>query len=270
MKRKANYLKWFFTFLTAIVISSCAITTETGLPQVADDAKKTPPGTTKLSDNLYIDRIPVTNAMYNEFLESLLNTWSLVKSEKMQSYPRYDLEEELVFESFNGSGLLYNDSRYKNTETMLSTKLDLDHYIKLPIYSYHPAVTMTQEKAALFCKWRTDITNAVYAIKSKNASQRAKYPTKVVYRLPTQNEMLQAQKQLFKEKRFFVYQDQIYSYEGQLDLFKNMQETAAVTVYEMREVASDGVYNPMFSRPLRFYNDEDIQTGFRCICEVTP
>lgn len=270
MKRKIHFLNWFFILLILATINSCAIATSTSLPQVQNKDKNNPPGTTRITDNLYIDRIPVTNAMYNEFLESLLNTWSLVKSEKMKSYPKYDLDKDIVFESFNGSGLLYNDSKYVNTFDMISTKLDLEHYVSLPIYSYHPAITMTEEKAALFCKWRTDITNAVYAIKSRNASQRSKYPSSVLYRLPTKNEMEQAQKQLLKEKRFLVFQEQIYNYEGQLDLFKNMQETPALTVYEMLEVASDGVYNPMFNRPMRSYNDESMQTGFRCICEVNP
>jgi hypothetical protein len=188
----------------------------------------------------------------------------------MQSYPSYKLDRELVFESFNGSGLLYNNMKYANIDRLLSTKLNLQNYTKLPIYKYHPAVTMTAEKAALFCKWRTDIVNAVYAIKSKNASQRAKFPTRVTYRLPTQKEMLLAQNKLHKEKRFFVCQEQIYSFEGNKNLFRDMQDTDALTVYEMNEVASDGIYNPMMSRALRFYNEGDMQTGFRCVCEVTP
>lgn len=263
-------LKTFVLFLFIISINSCAIKQDSPYPRIKEDAKKVPPGTTKITSNLYIDRIPVTNKMYNEFLEQLLTSWSIVKSEKMQSYPRYNLDKAQVFESFNGSGVLYNDAKYKDLDLMLSTKLNLRNYTKLAIYDYHPAVTMTQEKADLFCKWRTDITNAVYAIHSKNESQRAKYPTRVTYRLPTKQEMQLAQKALLKEKRFYVYQEQIYSFEGNRNLFKDMQDGDNLTVYEMNEVASDGIYNPMLHRPLRFYTENDLQTGFRCICEVTP
>lgn len=256
--------------LLFLMMHSCALQKESKIYSLSKDSKKIPPGTTKINDNLYIDRIPVTNVMYQEFLDQLQNSWSLTKSQNMQSYPSYKLDRELVFESFNGSGILYNDVKYVNKNSMLLTKLNLLNYTKLPIYKYHPAVTMTAEKAALFCKWRTDIANAVYAIKSKNASQRAKFPTRVTYRLPTQNEMLLAQNKLHKEARLFVYQEQLHSFEGNKNLFKDMQDTNALTVYEMYEVASDGVYNPMMSRALRFYNEGDMQTGCRCICEVTP
>lgn len=85
----------------------------------------------------------------------------------------------------------------------------------------------------------------------------------MTYRLLIQYEMLLAQNKLHKEARLFVYQEQLYSFEGNKNLFKDMQDNDALTIYEMSEVASDGIYNPMMSRTLRFYNEGDMQTGFR-------
>lgn len=253
-----------------LIAASCATQAHVTVKGLEVNTNSVPPATIKLSATLYLDRVPVTNVMYEEFLEQLQNSWSKKKSEKMLSYPRYGLDKDLVFERFNGSYFQYREAQYTDLDQMISNKLNLDNYIHLPIYRFQPAVTMNEAKAALFCKWRTDITNAVYAIKSKNASQRAKYPTKVVYRLPTKEEMVQAQNKLIRMKQFQLFQEQVLSFEGNVAQYREIQDSGFMTVYEIKEVAADGIHNPLFNRTLKSYKESEMQTRFRCICEVTP
>ena len=128
---------------------------------------------------------------------------------------------------------------------------------------------VSQEKAELFCKWRTDMVNAVYGIRSKNENQRSQYPTKVLYRLPTEKEMIAAQNLLDKKLKLLTYQDEIYSYAGDFYKFRRIQDDYHMAIFEMRELSKNGPYLPIY-KSLSYYETSELNTGFRCICEVTP
>lgn len=227
-----------------------------------------PPGTIKLTETLYIDRVPVTNMMYAEFLDHLENYWSEKKHEKMKTYPSFGLDADSVFQPFNGNTRMAIGATL-NPKLLVHPKLDMNNYYNHPYYQWHPVVHVSQEKAKLFCKWRTDLANAVYGIRSKNAKQRSKYPTKVVYRLPSEKEMIAAQNLLDKQLKLLTYQEEIYNYAGDFYKFKRIQDDYHMAIFEMKEQSKNGPYLPLY-KSLSYYEEKELNTGFRCICEVTP
>ncbi|SCY14702.1 Sulfatase-modifying factor enzyme 1 [Nonlabens sp. Hel1_33_55] len=227
-----------------------------------------PPGTIKVNDTLYVDRVPVTNLMYNEFLDNLENYWSMKKHERMQFYPRYDLSQDTVFQPWTGNTRLYMEATYEDPKATVNKQLKLGEYSKNPRYSYHPVINISKFQAELFCLWRSDLSNAVYAIRSKSENKRARFPFKVNYRLPTQEEMLSVENELKGRERVRYYQDDIYSAMASTLTFKELQENGNMIILELKEIAQNGTYLPLFNVPLQFYDEAQLKTGFRCVCEV--
>nr|WP_240961765.1 SUMF1/EgtB/PvdO family nonheme iron enzyme [Nonlabens sp. Ci31] len=263
--------KYSFVAISILFLSSsCSLFQPINAKKKVEVADSTPPGTLMLTEILYIDRVPVTNSMYQEFLNHLENYWSLSKHEKMKELPHYGLDEDVVFEPQTGSRELFREASLQNPQEMLTNKLSMENYYTSPFFQSHPVVNVSKKQAELFCLWRTDIVNAVYAIKSNSASQRARFPYKVLYRLPTEPEMIRAQNKLDREFKLFKYQNQIYAYTGNFDLFSKMQDnTGQMTIMEIKEIGKNKTYNSMLDRNLSYYNQQELKTGFRCICEVT-
>ncbi|MGJ8684625.1 MAG: SUMF1/EgtB/PvdO family nonheme iron enzyme [Nonlabens sp.] len=258
-----------FTLLIVFAVSCGPINTKskTNIKEEIEDPS-VPPGTVKLTDHLYIDRVPVTNLMYQEFLDHLEKYWSDKKHEKMKSYEKYGLDPDTVFAPYNGNIRLLM-SAHIDPRLFVQPKLDMNNYMSHPYYQWHPVVHVSQEQAELFCKWRTDMVNAVYGIRSKNANQRKKYPAQVIYRLPSENEMTAAYTLLDKKLQLLTYQDEIYSYYGDFYKFKRIQDENHMAVFEMKELSKNGEYFPL-NKALSYYEADELNTGFRCICEVTP
>ena len=263
------------TKYSVVIILLFLLTTSCGLFRSIDSNDPyqidptTPPGTIKLTENLYIDRVPVTNLMYKEFLSNVENYWSLEKHEKLKSFPRYDLDKDSVFIPWTGNTRLLMEVTHQDPRKMLTTKLSMGNYSSSPFFQWHPVVDISKKQAELYCLWRTDLANSVYAIKSKNKSQRARFPYKVKYRLPTQKEVIAAQNKLEREFKLTKYQDQIYAYTGDFSLFRRMQDDKSqMTIMEIKEIAKDGIYNSLLDRRLEYYDQEELKTGFRCICEI--
>lgn len=260
---------YFPVLLVLITTSSCgpiAVKNDDNSIELEDPS--IPPGTIKLTDNLYIDRVPVTNKMYDEFLDHLENYWSEKKHEKMKSYAAYGLDPDSVFQPYNGNTRQLMGATL-DPKLLVHSKLDMNNYMSHPYYQWHPVIHVSKEKAELFCKWRTDMVNAVYGIRSKNEKQRVIYPIKVSYRLPSENEMIAAQNLLDKKFKLLVYQEEIYNYAGDFYKFKRIQDENHMAVYEMKEISKAGPYLPIY-KSLSYYENEELNTGFRCICEVNP
>jgi formylglycine-generating enzyme required for sulfatase activity len=265
-----RFTKYSFAAISILFLSgSCSLFEPINAKKKVKVTDSTPPGTLMLTENLYIDRVPVTNFMYQEFLDHLENYWSLTKHEKMKDLPRYGLDKDLVFKPQTGSRRLFREASLQNPQEMLTNKLSMENYYNSPFFQSHPVVNVAKKQAELFCLWRSDIVNAVYAIKSNSAAQRERYPSKVLYRLPTKREMIKAQNKLEREFKLFKYQDQIYAYTGNFDLFSEMQDdTDQMTIMEIKEIGKDKTYNSMLDRNLSYYKQQELKTGFRCICEV--
>lgn len=255
--------------ILGLILNSCGpLETKSKLDQTLEEDPSVPPGTIKLTETLYIDKVPVTNFMYDEFLDHLEKYWSDKKHEEMKSYATYGLDADSVFEPYRGNIRLLMSARL-DPRLMVYNKLDMNDYRTHPYYQWHPVVSVSQEQAELYCKWRTDMVNAVYGIRSKNKRQRSEYPEKVRYRLPTEKEMIAAQNLLDPALKMLTYQDAIYTYAGDFYKFKRIQDENHMAIFEMREISKNGVYLPL-RESLSYYEENELNTGFRCICEVTP
>ncbi|WP_055412329.1 SUMF1/EgtB/PvdO family nonheme iron enzyme [Nonlabens sp. YIK11] len=259
----------FLLIIFCFVLLSCNSPKKSLTPEALEvNAIDVPPGTLKVNDTLYVDRVPVTNLMYNEFLDNLENYWSMKKHERMQFYPRYDLSQDTVFQPWTGNTRLYMEATYENPKELVNKQLKLGEYSKNPRYAYHPVIGISKFQAELFCLWRSDLSNAVYAIRSKSEKKRAKFPYKVNYRLPKQKEMLQIENQLSSRDRIRYYQDDMFSAMASTLTFKELQENGNLMILELKEIGQDGTYLPLFNQPLQYYDRAELKTGFRCVCEV--
>lgn len=265
-----RFTKYSIVALTLLFItSSCSLFKPVNSSDPYTIDPSTPPGTIRLTESLYIDRVPVTNLMYSEFLENIENYWSLEKHEKIKEFPRYGLKKDSVFIPWTGNTRLYMEANHQDPEEMITTKLSMGNYASSPFFQWHPVVNISREQAELYCLWRTDLANSVYAIKSKNASRRSRFPYQVKFRLPTEREMIAAQNKLEREYKLTKYQDQIYAYTGDFGLFRRMQDNKGqMTILEIKEIAQDTTYNAMLDRRLSYYDQNELKTGFRCICEI--
>ncbi|MEP3820853.1 MAG: hypothetical protein ABJM35_02090, partial [Nonlabens ulvanivorans] len=91
----------------------------------------------------------------------------------------------------------------------------------------------------------------------------------VCYRVLSEKEMIAAQNLLDKQLKLLTYQDEIYSYAGDFYKFRRIQDDYHMAVFEMKELSKNGPYLPLY-KSLSYYEAKELNTGFRCICEVTP
>ncbi len=255
--------------LCSLVLLSCTTGKKALTPEAVEvNAIDVPPGTILVKDNIYIDRVPVTNGMYNEFLNNIENYWSLKKHDRMQNYPRFKLSKDTVFQPWTGNTRLYMEAVFQNPKEVLDKRLRLGNYSKNPVFNYHPAVGLSKSQAELFCLWRSDLANAVYAMRSKSENKRNQYPYKVTYRLPTEEEMLAAENELKTRERLRYYQNDIFSAIVVDNTFMELQENGNLVIMELKEIGKNNIYRPLFNTPLQYYTAAELKTGFRCICEV--
>ncbi len=225
---------------------------------------RSPPGTYKINDSLYIDQMPVTNIMYLEFLESLLSFWSLEKHEELKTSPRFNRKKtkEIVYDyNAKPTSLLTEMSINDTLKINDSLKASLE-YLWHPKYSDHPVLQITKEQAEMYCLWRTDMVMYLYAT-AKNEKRRNKHPRETIYRLPSQEELLNA-KNYFKKHEEFTKTTE----KSPLNInFKDIKFSRLIFL-NISEYTRDSIpygTNWKNKTPTIFPND---YTGFRCICEV--
>lgn len=191
--------------MSRIVPLACVALTLTCNTAIAQSQHVPPPGTIHLKDNLYIDKVPVSNIAYREFLFSVQHFWTEETHAIIDSLPLYGLDlsqDDAGIYITNKKGVsLVDSSNLAPDETLLERMeipgdlvvdpaigLTTSTYNNVQAYNNYPVVYVTHEQAAMFCKWRTDWVMLHYAISSANKSERKKYFPKITYRLITQEE----------------------------------------------------------------------------------
>lgn len=281
---------------------ACAILLFIAGNAAAQKLKVAPPGTIHLKDNLYIDKVPVSNSSYKEFLYSIQQFWSEKTHANIESLPMYGLElteredEDNVHVyltnkkgmlAFDTSNLQPDESLYQRMKIPdylvvdLATNLTMEYYSRAMAYKNNPVVYVTHEQAEMFCKWRSDMVMLHYAVSSGGKGERNRYYAKVSYRLMTEDEWKYA-----------------YNNKGQLLLsdfgtradFSKKTFANYVDVDSRKKEASISMYANNFAELLlekksmigvlwnsTSQNSKNIVTnsyapasnvGFRCICEV--
>ena len=137
------------------------------------------------------------------------------------------------------------------------------HYNRYANFSNHPALYLTREQAELFCRWRTRRVNQMLWVKSVNPEEKRKFPTEILYRLPTEVEYQQAVN-FFEGKGRLKYTKE----ESPLDLKPKWKLPNRFFIYNVSEyTAEDGVTGSNWKEESPSGSPNDY-TGFRCICEI--
>lgn len=226
---------------------------------------KPPPGTIYVNDSLYIDFKPVDHLMYSEFLSSIKDFWSEDLHDSIDDFPRFDLED---YSELSQSISPKNASALLNTARLdVNYKIDkktwLGDIFNNAYYYYNPIVSISKNQAALFCKWRSDLVLLNYASSSKTKAERANFPFKVKYRLPTNTEMRKIYRSFSNSKNLYVInKEPPIKFESQSD---ENYPPGNLIFYRIKEITLE---NKSFT-PYNFSKDQDsLHTGFRCICEI--
>lgn len=154
--------------------------------------KENPPGTIWLKDNLYIDRVPISNVYYREYeyynrkyakynfsqLDSLVNLLPYF------GYDGFSFTKNVVFTPNPDS------DRYKIDINKVQSEIGSPfflQYLKNPAYNFYPITNMPYQAAESFCQWRTAMIMSHFS-STKTKSKRDHNHKKIKYRLPTKEE----------------------------------------------------------------------------------
>jgi formylglycine-generating enzyme required for sulfatase activity len=213
-----------------------------------------PPGTVKLTEDLYIDRSEVTNVDWREMLYWYNKNYGDTSQQYIQMLPDS------------------NCWKYPG--------LSFDIYFRHPSYQHHPVVCISHEQALLYCKWRSDRVNeAIYRKKNKiKASENLDFtkmviPVSVTYRLPSPEEWEKAASTTQPGEKGFMLPIPEPAREK-----KGNNQTLVHMAGNVSEMTSEkGVarganytqkiqeYNPKQNIPCDKAHN---WLGFRCVCEV--
>ncbi|MDT0643977.1 SUMF1/EgtB/PvdO family nonheme iron enzyme [Zunongwangia sp. F363] len=230
-------------------------------PENRSTSSQVPPGTIHLKDNLYIDKTPVTNQMFMEFLKSITNFWSMEKHDAIQKSSNYgfkgsEIEEKLLKD--------IPQLKLENTSNLkIGKNLVFDDYINDHHYDYHPVVQISKAQAQFFCLWRTDMVMLNYSYKSETPAQRRKFPSRVNYRLPTVQEMKNAVAK-FQPEKIEVMEPEM----GTIQLREKLREIDSMVLFNISEHTLDKKAYGINWRNSNIQESQNDYTGFRCICEI--
>lgn len=117
-----------------------------------------PPGTVKLSENLFVDETEITNISWMEYVAWQKKHFGKTSPEYIESLPDTNVWEG-------------NNSPY------------VTFYFRHPAYRDYPVVGISYEQAIAFCEWRTERVKEYQSANKKNI-----VPKNFRYRLPTESE----------------------------------------------------------------------------------
>lgn len=208
-----------------------------------------PPGTIFLKDNLFIDKTPVTNWMFLEYL----TVKDFIKKEGFNSFSEFHKSTDEIFDKV----IMFYPSFLKqlNQKGSFLTKKKYFENLK---YQYSPVLRITKDQAMDYCKWRTEMVKYFWSNKNKKINRRIKY------RLPKEGELNLA-KENFTQKNIFKF------YDGKNPTkFKTNKIVNGYIKYNISEfTVTEKVFgnNWKNNSPTEFPNEI---TGFRCVCEIEP
>lgn len=226
--------------------------------------KDAPPGTIRLDDSTYIDRVVITNLDLREFIYFMLN-WNndldcLV--EYTSSLPLFGNSSDtlqppkkcLPQKSMDSTHYL-SDFRGVDMVQLPDTNLPLFNYFSSPRGASLPAVHVTYDLAQAYCRWRSYAVLMQWST-SKNAKARGKMPKQIGYRLPTAEEYRRAAKILEKNRDFKYPMFHPNGSELLVELTDNYG--SALSWVESAEEKMQAFQ----------YEYASTMIGFRCVCDI--
>ncbi len=210
---------------------------------------ETPPGTIFLKDNLFIDKTPVTNIMFLEYL----TVKDITRKKGFNSFSDFHKSTDEKFDK-----LIISYPSYLKTLNQKGSFLTKKNYFENTKYEYSPVLRITKEQAMDFCKWRTEMVLYSWANKNKTINYN------INYRLPQEGEMNLA-------KEYFSQRNKFEFYDGKNPTkFKTDKNVNSFIIYNISEFTiTENIFgnNWKNNSPTEFPNEI---TGFRCVCEIQP
>lgn len=136
-----------------------------------------PPGTIRLAENLFVDESEVANIHWLEYLQR-------IRLDSSTAFYRSQLPDSTTW-------TILTATPPPDATSGPST----EYYFRYPGFRYYPAVGISYEQAAAYCKWRSATVNELLRqgpeFRKKHPELRD-YDVSVEYRLPTEAEWQQA------------------------------------------------------------------------------
>lgn len=206
-----------------------------------------PPGTIKLNDSVFIDKSPVTNIMFSEYLNG----------KKVLNDKGYDFFNEFTAAT-NESGFPSEFIRLRIPSPLLiefyanDKFLNKKGYATESKYTDFPVLNVPKTIAMNYCKWRTEMVSHLWMYDEKYATVKD-LAEKIVYRLATKEELLNA-------SSIYSNSGNLVTFKGKLLKIKEEIQSNKFSVFPISEMTLSD----------EFFNDqEDYEyIGFRCICEI--
>lgn len=239
-----------------------------------------PPGTVRLNDSVYIDVSPITNAEYREFFHFLLATYSKQVRDSLDNLPKWGVDLENFKKFLKSAG---NDKELAwlmriRRDQILSWLQSIDEYLDSPVFRDNPVIYISYLQANEYALWRTRMVMLNWASKSKNEKQRAKYYTRIQYRLPTPEEWDEAMdkfsENVILNKSIFPYNIActlpIIGQKRKMDFYYVPGNVSEMTSIENLAVGiswkdSDTIID--YTKRIEYFAPRD-WLGFRCVCEI--
>ena len=217
-----------------------------------------PPGTIKLVDTMFIDKQPVTNEMYKEFLRHRDYYWTTESSKMFETLPTHNapLPDEIKVLQQNS----YADAVSSLLNIKDTSEVALTNILDNPVYANHPILSIDYKEALLFCKWRSELATLRLNHINKTKKSREQFPKKLYYRLLSESEFVN-----------------VINHFKQIDRLKQLPVSEAGTkdhpegyliTYNLDELLNDGSLFNIQSANIKTDTLSKSKTSFRCICET--
>lgn len=247
--------------------------------------KENPPGTTRLSDSIYMDEMPVKTRDYLEFLMSVRVFYNDAAHDSIKKMPLFGVTQEDfkgLLAIFKGDSIEYEKmlTRTWMTYSNHEKRYDVDYRLKITKYLDYPIVNITYEQMKHYCRWRTDMVKLRYAMLCKSEKERLKYPLNFVYRIPKRKEWEFALSKYFQEITLPTEDDKAVStgldntaapyfknrsrhfYYATLNCAETLENE--IVAFDFKWVKNVGLGDVSY---FKFTEPKDFIT-FRCVCEV--
>ena len=226
----------------------------------------TPPGTVKISTNVFFDETEINNISWQEYI--------------------YWNEKEFGKSSDQYLATLPDSNVWPNTSNSF--------YLNHPQYRNYPVVGISWQQAKEFCAWRSERVMEQIEINKKSNPNKT-YPTKIEYRLPSANEWEQVAQIGYSEKTIKTIAKKhsncatgnfknettseithstspVYQYWPNAYGVYNLKGNVAEMI-DVKGIAKGGSWTQL-EKDVNLqenykYNKPENWIGFRCICEVT-
>ena len=208
-----------------------------------------PPGTISLNDSLFIDKEPITNLMFLEYL----TVRHFLKENGFESLSDY---HRITEKKLNKIVLLYPSFLENlNEEGSILTR---KNYFKKTEYKYSPVLKISKKQAEDFCSWRTEMVKHLWSKRTGTKDVELKY------RLPKIVEYKSAEAK-FAEANIFNY----YEAKNPTKFFTK-KEVNEYIKYNISEFTfSDKIYGENWKNEIPKELPNEV-VGFRCVCEIEP